>query len=49
MKHLSRTEADNLFVGVPCTGAAALVPEAALLPLAAHRQLVPGLCCAGRT
>ncbi|RBY85390.1 hypothetical protein [Blastococcus sp. TF02A-26] len=31
-RFLNHTEADDLFVTLPCTGAAALVPEAALLP-----------------
>lgn len=31
-RFISSTEADNMFIGVPCTGSAALVPEAALLP-----------------
>ncbi|MGY1807695.1 hypothetical protein ACI8AF_10020 [Blastococcus sp. SYSU D00669] len=31
-RFISSTEADNVYVGVPCTGAASLTPEAALLP-----------------
>jgi hypothetical protein len=31
-RFVSTTEADEIFAGVPCTGAAALVPEAVLLP-----------------
>ncbi len=31
-RFVNHTEADDLFIGLPCTGAAALVPEAAALP-----------------
>ncbi|SEO75206.1 hypothetical protein [Trujillonella endophytica] len=42
-RFLSSTEADHLFIGVPCTGAAALVPEAALLPRFRITNRSPGL------
>ncbi|MGY1773883.1 hypothetical protein [Blastococcus sp. SYSU D00813] len=31
-RFVNHTEADDLFIGLPCTGSAALVPEAAVLP-----------------